>query len=269
MVAADDPLVGLRGAGNPPDDVVDGLHVPVKLRLEVDLCRAGPDVIGNSKPSPPGIGSHEPSQRRQQRLRVGVRKRQSRNGSQHLDVREREPLRVLGGAYARRERVSGVKRHIHHAAALHAVPGSPSALGERFTFEVAVLVGVGIDQAADRPVLGRHLGLDAAPARPVPRDGDGAFDGDAQALELLVIGRNAVIDVDQRRRDVAVSGINVVGGQLLVVLARRGVHGHGRLLELGDEPRGFHKLHDAVFGRGEEHVKGLDVRVQSPLLELR
>ena len=191
MVAADDPLVGLGRTGDPGDDVVDGLQVPIKVRLEVDLRRARPDVVRHRKPSPPAVGSDGPSERRQHRLRVGIRKRQSRNGGQHLHLREREPLRILGRAHARRERVSGVKRHIHHAAALHAVPGPPGALRERFTFDVAVLAGVGIDQAADRPVLGRDLGLDAAPARPVSRDDDRPFDRDAQAFELLVVAELA------------------------------------------------------------------------------
>ena len=134
---------------------------------------------------------------------------------------ERQALGVLGGADAGRQRVAGINRHVHDAAALHAVLGTAGPCGKDFALEVAVVVRVGIDEAADGAVLGRHLGLDAAPRTAVARDHDGALDGDAQAVELLVVVGHAVVDVDQRRGDVAIDRVGVVGGQLLVVLARR------------------------------------------------
>src|SRR2546426_12439861 len=93
-----------------------------------------------------------------------------------------------------------------------------------------------------------------------------ALDGNPEALELLVIPGHAVVHVDERPGDVAVRGIGVVGGELLVLLAGRGVAGHGRLLELGDEAGGRHELDRPLARGGEQHVERLDLRLPAPLL---
>src|SRR2546426_208353 len=134
---------------------------------------------------------------------------------------------------------------------------------------VAVVPGIGVDEASHRPVLGRDLGLDAAPRAAVARDHDRALDGDPHALELLVVRGNAVVHVHEGPGDVAVRGIGVVGGELLVLLAGGGIAGDGRLLELGDEASGRHELDHPLARGGEQHVERLDLRLPSPLLELR
>ena len=134
-----------------------------------------------------------------------------------------QALGIRGGADSGRERVAGIDRHVHDAAALHAVAIAPGALREHLAHEVAVVVRIGVDDAAHRAVFGGHLRLDAAPGPAVARDHDRALDGNAQAFELLVVVRNAVVHVDERRGDVAVDGVGVVGGKLLVVLVRGGV----------------------------------------------
>ena len=110
-----------------------------------------------------------------------------------------------------------------HAAALHAIRRTPGALGENVALGVAIVARIGIDQAADRAVLGGDLGLDAAPGDAVARDHDGALNGDAQAVQFLVVSGNAVVDVDERRGDVTVDRVGVVGRELLGLLVRRGV----------------------------------------------
>ena len=123
---------------------------------------------------------------------------------------------------------------------------------------------IGIDEAADRAVLGRDLGLDAAPGIAVARDDDRALDRDAHALELLVVVRDAVVDVDQRRGDVAVDRVGVVGGQLLGLLVGGGIDGQRRLLQLGGELRGLDQFDDALFRRGKEDVEGFDAARRGP-----
>src|SRR5439155_1140355 len=169
---------------------------------------------------------------------------------------------------------------IHWSAAL--APGSraitsysglvlQSDLTRRWTFAgpVAVLPGIGVDEASHRSVLGGDLGLEAGPRPAVARDHDHALDGNPEALELLVIRGNAVVHVDERPGDVAVRGIGVVGGELLALLAGGGVPGHRWLLELRDEAGGRHEL-DRPLARGwEQHIERLDLRLPPPLLELR
>src|SRR2546430_13931722 len=55
---------------------------------------------------------------------------------------------------------------------------------------------------------------------------------------------------------------------LLRLLARRRIAWDRGLLQLGDELRGRHELHDALLGRGEQHVERLDARVEPEALEL-
>ena len=130
-----------------------------------------------------------------------------------------QALGVFRGAHTGRQRIAGIKRHVRDAAALHAVLGPPGACGERLALKETVLMRIGIDQAADRAMLGGHFRLDAAPGMEVARDDDFALYGNAHALEFFVIFRNAIVDVDQRRGDIAVDRIGVVCRELLGLLA--------------------------------------------------
>ena len=118
-------------------------------------------------------------------------------------------------------------------------------------------------------MLGRDLGLDAAPRPAITRDYDGTLHGHSQAVEPLVVFGHAVVDIDQRRRDIAIDRVGVVGGQLLVVLAGGGIASYGRLGELGRETLRRDHFEGARLGSGEEHLEGFDVGVQAPLFELR
>ncbi len=66
------------------------------------------------------------------------------------------------------------------------------------------------------PCSAATLGLMPRQDCAVARDDDGALDGNAQAVELFVIFRDAVVDVDQRRGDVAIDGVGVIRRELLV-----------------------------------------------------
>ncbi len=116
----------------------------------------------------------------------------------------------------------------------------------------------------------RNLGLDAAPGVPIFCNHDCAFYGDAQAIELLVVFRNAVIHEHQRRRHIAVDRVGVVRWQLFALLIRRRVTRDSRFLQLRDKFRSAsYQLDCALFWRRIQNLESFDVCVQSKLLEFR
>ena len=111
---------------------------------------------------------------------------------------------------AGRQGIAGVKRHVLHRAALQAFGGTKAALRIDIPGPVAVLLRIGIDDAADGTVLLRELRLQSAPATAVAGDDDLAFDVDAAARQILVVIRHAVVDVDEIPGDVAIAAVDVV-----------------------------------------------------------
>ena len=98
--------------------------------------------------------------------------------------------------------------------------GRIGPFGKHRAAEIPIVSRIGVDEAADGAVLGGDLRLHAAEDLPVADDDDGAARGDAQAFELVVVFDAAVVDVDERRCDVAVDRVGVVGGQLLASSVR-------------------------------------------------
>ncbi len=170
---------------------------------------------------------------------------------------------------ARRQRIARIHRQIHHASALHAVTRPHRSVRKHRSHRVTVVSRIRIDQTADRAVLGGEFRLDAAPRLSVPGDDDGAADRDAEAIEELVVFSPAVVDVDQRRRDVAVDRVGVVAGKLFRLLSRCRIAGNGRFLEFRRELRRLDQLQPAFHRRREEHVEALDLGAPAPLLEPR
>ena len=117
-------------------------------------------------------------------------------------------------------------------------------------------------------MLGGNFGLDAAPALAVARDHDGAFDGNPQTVELLVIFAVAVVHIHQRGGHVSVNGIGVIGRQLLGDLIGGRIARDSGFLQLGAELGRLDHFDDALFGRREKHLEGFNVGVKSPFFEL-
>ena len=134
---------------------------------------------------------------------------------------------------------------------------------------IAVIGGIGIDDAADRAVILRELRLQPAPAGAIAGDDDLAFDADTQPLERLVVVLHAVIDIDQTARDIAIALIVDIGGKRGLGRGRAGVAGDRRLLQRGLERFGANKLQALVDRRWIEHPESLDMRVPAPVLEPR
>ncbi len=267
VVASDDPLVGRARSGDRGDDVADGLDVPVRLDLQMDLRGAGADVVGDRQAAAEVFRDGRAFQLGQQGLRVPVRDGEDRDLRDRWRLLDREapgiPLRGDSG----RQGVAGIQRHVGHAASLDAVLIAHRALREDVIDDVAVIRGVGIDQATDRAMLRGHLHLDPSPRLAVTGDHDRPLHRDAQAVQGLVILRDAIVHIDERCGHVAVDGIGVVGRELLGLLIRGRVLRDGRLLELRDEADRLDELEDPGLRGRKKHVVLLNLRVESPGLE--
>src|SRR5208282_6546450 len=110
--------------------------------------------------------------------------------------------------------VAGILR-LHHAARLYALLRAIGTSGIILPLEVAIVLRIGVNNAAHGSMFGRHLGLDTSPATAIARNHDRTLYRDSQPFKLFVVVAHAVVDVNQRAGDVSVDGICVVGGQLL------------------------------------------------------
>ena len=274
MVAAQDPFLGPLGAAHPRDHVVGRRQLPIEFELEMDRGRAGADVVGDGQRAAPRLGCDRAPEVAQQRLGVAVGDRQNGNARERQRFVGRQAGGIVGRAlgvqrraHSGRERVAGIGRHVHHAAALGAVRRPVSALRINVAAIVAVVPRVGVNDAADGAVLGGYFGFDAAPRAAVACDDDLALHVDAHLGQTLVVGRDAVVDVDQLARDVAVDGVGVVDGQTAGGVGSALVAFHGRLAE----PRGvmFRRDHleQTRARRREQRIEGLDRGFVTPALE--
>ncbi len=129
VIAAHHPLVGILRALNGGDHVIDRLQVPVRLHRQMHRLRAGADAIGDGQRAAPAPGRDRSIHRRQKHLRVGIGNRQRRNFEDRWGGFTRQALGVLGGGDARRERIAGIKHHVHRGAALDALRRTHRPLG--------------------------------------------------------------------------------------------------------------------------------------------
>ena len=237
--------------------------------MQVDLGRSGAHAVRDRERAAP-FGWHDRAfHRREDWLRITVGDRQDGNLGEDGDVLEIQPLRVLGGADAGRQRVTGVDLHLHDTAALHALGRAHRALGEDGSYGVTIVARVGVNQTSDRAVLRRNLGLDAAPGSAVARDDDRAFHAYAVPGEHLVVRGDAVIHIDDRRGDIAVDRVDVVRRQLLRLLRGCRVARDRGFMERETEVRGRHHLDGPLERRRIQHVERFDLRIESIRLELR
>ncbi len=227
-------------------------------------------MVGNGEPAAPALGSDRAGKSRKQRLRISIGDRQHwnfRDGGGFFDL---QSFGVLGGADTRRERISRIIGHVRDAAALHTIRRTIGSFGEGLTGHEAIFMRIGVDQAADGTVFSRHLGLDAAPGVVITSDDNLAFDRDTQALELFVVLGNSIVHVDEGSGHVPVNRVSVIRGKLLGLLIRCGILRKRRLLELcGELWPAFHEFYDALLRRWEEHVKLLDVGIETEFFEFR
>src|SRR5260370_37290150 len=106
----------------------------------MNFRRAWAYVVGHAEATAPLCRSHAAGQRREQRLRVGIRNRQNRNLGDRGGFFDLQALGVFRGANARRERVTWIVRHVRNAAPLNSIGRAEGAGGRRFFLRKTVFV---------------------------------------------------------------------------------------------------------------------------------
>ena len=261
MVAVDHPLVGQLAPGDADDHVVQGPRLPVEAQCHAGRRRTGAGVIGHrQRPAP--LGRHHRSLHRpQQRQGIAIRNGQHGNLEDGGGLLAGQLARPGLGRPSRRQRVTGVHRHVHHAAALHALVGTERAVRIHIALKEPIVPGIGIDEAGDGAAFVGDLGLDAAPAAAVARQHDLALHADAHLLEPIEVGRHPVVDVDHFSGDVAVTRVRVEHRRHVGV----GGIGIGSQHRLGDGhgvPRGRHHLDRAFGGPRHQGLEALDSGIE-------
>src|SRR5262249_28235382 len=130
--------------------------------------------------------------------------------------------------------------------------------------EVAVVAGIGIDDAADGAVLSRDFRLDSAEGTSITDDYDLAADVDALSRELFVVLLKSVIRIDELGHHIAIRRIRVVNRQLFRFLSRRRTFFQSRLFEFCCELLRRRHLEETRLGRGEENIEALDLGLIPP-----
>ena len=95
-------------------------------------------------------------------------------------------------------------RHVGDRPALDTALRPIRADGVDLASAVSIVTRVRVDEAADGAMFGRHLRFDAAPRSAIAGDDNFAPHIDALSFERLVVGRHALVHVDQLAGDVAV-----------------------------------------------------------------
>ena len=266
MIAADHPLIRTLRPADLRNHVVEGLEAPVRADRKVHLRRPRSEVIGDRQRAAPARRRHRSTERRKQRLCVRVGDRDHRDLEDRRRLRDRQALGVLGRTDPRGKRIAGVQGDIENRAALHALRRPPAAARIDVPPGVAVLVRIGVDDAADGAVLLGELGLQSAPTAAVAGDDDLAAYVDAAAREILIVLRHAVVEVDEIPRHIAVGTVHVVRRH--AVAARRSlVPGNRRLAQGRGEVRGRDQLQRVLLESWVQHLEGLDLRVPPPLAQ--
>ena len=213
VVAAQHPLVGKARALETRDDVHGRHRAPVELHRESYGGRTRADAVGDGQRAAPRGWCDRALDGIEKRLGVAVADGQRGDCGHRRCLVPAEAPSALDGSPSRREEVACVQWQIHDRAALHPAVVFVRALGIDLARVVAVVGGVGEDQAADRPVLGGEFRLDAPEHPAVANDDDLALDVDAVARQQFVVFARAVVDVDQFAGDIAVRRESVVRGQ--------------------------------------------------------
>ena len=214
MVAAHDPFVLLRRSGQRGDHVGNGLQRPFGLHLQMHLHAVVPaETIMERQAAAPVVGHGRALQAGEDLGRIGIGNRQCRDFEHRRRRLAGEALGVLGGTHTGGERIAGIGDHIQHAAALHPGRRAAAAVGVAVGRTITILLRIGIDQAADGALFLRQLRLQATPASAITRDDDLALHRNAAPRQRLVIGGQAIVHIDHRRRDIAITLKGDIGRQ--------------------------------------------------------
>ena len=166
---------------------------------------------------------------------------------------------VEGRGHAGGFGIAGILEQILHRAALHAGLGPPRADGIDIAFVVAVVLGVGVEEHADRSALLGQVDLHAAKVGAITANHNLAVQVDVPRRQLIEVLEPPVIRVHHFARDVsrtrgAVERHHhariVLAGVALHVFARRTAHEQMAGLVIG--------LDADDFGPIQQHAVGND-----------
>lgn len=227
-------------------------------------CRSRTEVVGDRKRTAPIGRSNWTRERAKQGERIGV------GDWEHRDLRDRQRVLAIETLCARRrgntrcQRIAGIDRHVGDRSALRSVLVAIGALRIHVALEIPIVARIGVDETADRPMLGGNLRLDAAPRSAVACDHDLAANLDAVLRQLVVILRNSVVDVHQLAGHVAVGRVGVEDRKLLIRLTGCPVLRQARLEQLRRVLLRRSHFDDAHSRSGKEDIERFDLRVVSP-----
>src|ERR1700733_13424759 len=140
----------------------------------MDFGGAGADVIGEGQRATPFFRSDRPGERGQKWQSVTPRNREHGNLCNRFGFADGKTLGIRSCPDTGSERIAGIIG-VHYAAALDAIFGTPAALGIVVTLKVAVISGVGIDDASDGAGLAANFRFDATPAFAIAATRERAF----------------------------------------------------------------------------------------------
>ncbi len=129
----------------------------------MNACAAGSDLVSDWQRAPPVARCNVTGDCREQRPGVGVPDGKYGDFGEYLHILERQTLCILGRPDSRRQRISLVESHLHHAAALHTVRRTSRSDGEGVVLSVSIVRRIRIDDAANGAMLTGDLRLDSAP----------------------------------------------------------------------------------------------------------
>src|SRR5665213_1325539 len=230
--------------------------------------RTGPDLVRDRQRTTPIVRCYLARDCREKRLCICVPDRKNGDLCKDLHVLEREPLCILGCTHSRCQRITLIQSHLHHAATLNTVWRARRTHRESVVLRVAVVGGIGVDDATDRAMFTRDLRLDTAPRSAVTRDHDRSLHGYAAACEFIIVGRNSVVDIYQRARNVAINRVGIVRRKLLRRLVSCRIARYRWLSKLRDETRRCDHFKLSFLRCREEHIELFYVRIPSSILEL-
>ena len=110
---------------------------------------------------------------------------------------------VEGRGHAGGFGIAGVLEEVLNRAALHAGRGTPGPNGIGVAFEVAIVLGVGVDQHAGGPALLGQVDFDPAKIRAVAGDDDFAVQVDMEVSKFIEVLKPAIVGVNHVSRHVS------------------------------------------------------------------
>ncbi len=184
---------------------MDGSRSAVHVDLDVQLCRAGADVVGDGERALPVRRCDRSAEVFEDRLRIAPGHRHGRNPRHRTRLVHWNSLRPVKRRPARRQRVAGDDEVVGDGAALDVTRRAPRTLREDVALAVAVIHRVGVDdQRRDAAPLGLPgLETTIAVGVRVADDGDLAAGVDALCDQSVVVLGVAAVGVDDVRGDVA------------------------------------------------------------------